>query len=90
MLFRLIPIYLMGYTVMKYLGYHTDWILSGLSEVVGKSVVTPFEPFTHPDPFNRFVLYKFLVRYQGFEPEAWLKNVEGVDVQECLKDNPSM
>ena len=86
---KMIPIYLMGYIVMKYLGYHTEWVLSGLSEAVGRNVQNPFDhTLTRPEPFSRYVLFRFLDRYQKFEPEAWLKNVEGVDVQECLKDIP--
>ena len=109
---KMIPLYLMGYIVFKYLGYHTDWIIIALSEVVGKSVpispnasglftteegqsdsvtnpspvVAPTALSARPDAFSRFLLYKFLMRYQEFQAEAWLKNIEGVDVAECLKD----
>ena len=38
-LYKLVPLYLMGYVVFKYLGYHTEWITMALSEVVGKNLV---------------------------------------------------
>ena len=33
-----------------------------------------------PETYSRYVLFRFLARYQEFEPQAWLKNVEGVDL----------
>lgn len=113
----MIPLYLMGYIVFKYLGYHTEWIATALSEAVGKNIVltandlgvfnmtdgnipfpqstmspvlvTTTTTITRPDPFARFVLYRFLMKYQKYEPEAWLKNVEGLDIAECMKENPA-
>ena len=72
----LIPLFLMGYLVLLYLNYSTDWILPDLFAIIGK----PFkEQGSDGDPkpsLNcRKTFYKFLKLYQDFQLEAWLKNI---------------
>ena len=45
----MIPLYLMGYIVFKYLGYHTEWITMALSEAVGKNITLAA---SEPNIFN--------------------------------------
>lgn len=85
-LHRVIPLYIFGYVTLKYLGYHLEWIIPALCEVVGKCVLSNQDNLTlKPSTLSRYILFKYLKKGESIKLEPWLKNVEGIDKEECLK-----
>lgn len=85
-LHRVIPLYIFGYVTLKYLGYNLEWIIPALCEVVGKSIISNQDSLTlKPSTLNRYILFKYLKKGESIKLEPWLKNIEGIDKEECLK-----
>jgi hypothetical protein len=76
MMCKLIPVYLIGFTVLSYLGYRVEWLLLAISKLVGQRLPTENQPLVEvPSPYNMVFLYMCLKRFQDYQPEAWLKSV---------------